>query len=92
MRRWLAPGGMVGSERFGSLPGANVRVGDTIAHIADAGRSSPNILPHLHFSGGRPSPDIGYESLFWSQMRYPGLLILNNPPNLVDWPLRGAGS
>ena len=41
----------------GILPGVNVGEGDVIACIADTGRSKTNILPRLHFSFGRPSPN-----------------------------------
>jgi murein DD-endopeptidase MepM/ murein hydrolase activator NlpD len=73
------------------LPGVNVRAGDIIAHIADTGRSKTNILPHLHFSFGRPSPDIAYEPFVWNHMRDPGLVTLNNPQSLVDWPCELLG-
>jgi len=76
----------------GILPGVNVREGDIIASIADTGRSKTNILPHLHFSFGRPSPDIVYEPFVWNQMRDTGLVTLNNPQSLVDWPCEVLGS
>jgi murein DD-endopeptidase MepM/ murein hydrolase activator NlpD len=77
--------------RDGILPGVKVRAGDIIASIADTGRSKTNILPHLHFSFGRPSPDIVYEPFVWNQMRDPGLVTLNNPQSLVDWPCEVLG-
>ena len=77
--------------RDGVLPGVNVRAGDIIARIADTGRSKTNILPHLHFSFGRPSPDIAYEPFVWNHMRDPGLVTLNNPQSLVDWPCELLG-
>ena len=72
--------------RAGILPGVNVREGDIIASIAGTGRSKTNILPHLHFSLGRPSPDITYEPFVWNQMRDPNLVTLHNPQGLIDWP------
>ncbi len=70
----------------GILPGVDVMEGDIIACIADTGRSRTNILPHLHLSFGRPSPDIVYEPFVWNQMRDPSRVTLNNPQSLVDWP------
>ena len=70
----------------GIRPGATVRAGDIIASIAGTGHSKINILPHLHFSFGRPGPDIVYEPFVWNQMRDPGLVTLQNPRSLVDWP------
>ena len=70
----------------GILPGVEVREGDIIASIADTDRSRTNILPHLHFSFGRPSPDIVYAPFVWNQMRDPRLVTLNDPLGLVDWP------
>ena len=72
--------------RAGILPGVEVREGDIIASIADTNRSRANILPHLHFSFGRPSPDIVYAPFVWNQMRDPRLVTLNDPLGLVDWP------
>jgi hypothetical protein len=77
--------------RKGILPGVNVRAGDIIASIADTGRSKTNILPHLHFSFGRPSPDIVYAPFVWNLMRNPRLVTLNNPQKLVDWPCEVLG-
>jgi murein DD-endopeptidase MepM/ murein hydrolase activator NlpD len=70
----------------GIRPGVNVREGDIIAWIAGADHSKSNILPHLHFSFGRPSPDIDFEPFVWNQMRDPGRVTLINPQGLVDWP------
>ena len=70
----------------GIRPGVEVREGDIIASIAGTGRSKTNILPHLHFSFGRPAPDIKYEPFVWNQMRDPHLVTLQNPRSLVDWP------
>ncbi len=75
----------------GVLPGVNVKEGDIIARIADTGRSRTNILPHLHFSIGRSSADMGYEPFVWNHMRYPGLVTLNNPQDHLDWPVELLG-
>ena len=70
----------------GILPGVNVRAGEIIASIAGTGHSKTNILPHLHLSLGRPSPDIVYEPFVWNQMRDPDRVTLFDPLSLVDWP------
>lgn len=75
------------TPRDGILPGVRVRAGDVIAAIADTVRSKANILPHLHLSFGRPSPDIVYEPFVWNQMRNPGLVTLHDPLSHVDWPV-----
>lgn len=75
----------------GILPGVKVGEGDIIAHIAGTGHSKTNILPHLHFSFGRPSPDIVYEPFVWNQMRDPSRVTLKNPQGLVDWPCEVLG-
>ena len=68
-----------------------VRDGDIMAWIADTGQSRTNIMPHLHFSFGRPASDIGYEPFVWNHMRDPGLVTLNNPQSLIDWPTELLG-
>ncbi len=75
----------------GIFPGVYLKAGDIIARIADTGRSRTNILPHLHFSFGRPSVDLVYASFVWNHMRDPGLVTLNNPQSLVDWPMELLG-
>ena len=77
--------------RKGILPGVNVRAGDIIASIADTSSSKARILPHLHLSIGRPSPEIDYEPFVWNQMRDHRLVTLNNPQKLVDWPCEVLG-
>ena len=73
------------------LPGIEVSEGDVIATIAGTGGSKTNILAHLHFSFGRPSLDIVYERFVWNHMRDPGLVTLNDPQSLVDWPCEVLG-
>ncbi len=77
--------------RAGIRPGVMVREGDVIAAIAGTGHSKANILPHLHFSFGWPSPDIVYEPFVWNQMRDPSRVTLTNPQSLVDWPCEVLG-
>ena len=79
------------TPRDGILPGDKVREGDIIASIAGTDSAKTNILPHLHFTFGRPSPAIVYEPFFWNQMRDPKLLTLGNPQSLVDWPCEVLG-
>jgi murein DD-endopeptidase MepM/ murein hydrolase activator NlpD len=73
-------------------PGAVVREGDIIATIADTRRSKAKILPHLHFSLGRPSPGLAYEPFVWNIMRDPGRVTLVDPIDLVDGSWRALGS
>jgi len=67
-------------------PGAVVKEGDIIATIAETHRSKAKILPHLHYSIGRPSTDLVYEPFVWNIMRDPARVALLEPINLVDWP------
>ena len=75
----------------GIRPGVKVRAGDIIASIAGTTHAKTNILPHLHLSFGRPSKDIVYDPFVWNQMRDPGLVTLQNPQGLVDWPYEVLG-
>ena len=75
----------------GIRPGVKVREGDIIASIAGTDGAKTNILAHLHFSFGRPSPDIDYDPFVWNQMRDPGLVTLIDPQSLVDWPCETVG-
>ena len=70
----------------GIEPGRKVAAGDVIAAIADTRRSKADILPHLHFTLGRPSADFIYEPFEWNIMRDPGMVVLCNPMELLDWP------
>lgn len=70
----------------GIKPGVVVKEGDIVATIADTSRSKAKILPHLHFSLGRPSPDIVYESFVWNYMRHREFVALLDPQSLIDWP------
>jgi murein DD-endopeptidase MepM/ murein hydrolase activator NlpD len=70
----------------GIEPGAMVKRGDIIAAIADTQRSKANILPHLHYSLGRPSPRMVYDPFEWNLMCNPDLIMLFNPIDLIEWP------
>jgi murein DD-endopeptidase MepM/ murein hydrolase activator NlpD len=65
-------------------PGVPVRAGDIIATIADTRRSKAKILPHLHLSLGRPSPDLVYEPFVWNIMRDPDQVALLDPMHAID--------
>ena len=69
-------------------PGLMVKEGDIIATIAGTGISKAKILPHLHFSFGRPSPDLVYETFVWNTMRDANRVELLDPLSLIDWPCR----
>ena len=68
--------------------GNAVRAGDIIATIADTRHSKAKILPHLHLSIGRPSPDLAYENFVWNIMRDPDRVTLLNPMDVIDGPWR----
>jgi len=72
----------------GIQPGKKVVCGDVIATIADTSTSKAKILPHLHYSFGRPSPGLGYEKFFWNMMRDPDLITLLDPLTHINWPYR----
>lgn len=67
-------------------PGVRVEQGEVIATIADTSRSKAKILPHLHLSFGRPSPEIVYDAFVWNIMRDPDLVTLLDPINVIEWP------
>jgi len=70
----------------GIEPGVALKAGDVVATIADTRHSKANILPHLHFSLGRPAPDLAYDPFVWNDMRNPESVVLLNPLGLIDWP------
>lgn len=69
-------------------PGTKVKRGDVIATIAGTRTAKAKILPHLHFSFGRPSPKLGYDNFVWNLMRDTDLISLRDPLELIDWPHR----
>jgi murein DD-endopeptidase MepM/ murein hydrolase activator NlpD len=76
----------------GIQPGAVIREGDVIATIADTRRSKANILPHLHFSFGRPAPALVYEPFVWDIMRDPDRVTLVDPMDFVGGSWRALDS
>ena len=67
-------------------PGIVLKAGDIIGTIADTGSSKAGILPHLHFTLGRPAPKIGYENFVWNIMRDPEMVSLLDPIPLIGKP------
>ncbi len=72
--------------------GGVVKEGEIIASIADTGRSKSNILPHLHFSLGLPSPSLSYEDFQWNIMRDPNTIALLDPMEIIEFPHRKMAS
>jgi len=79
----------------GLEPGMAVKEGDIIATLADTGHSKAKIIPHLHFSLGRPAESFSYEGFVWNIIREPEKIILLDPLPVIDGPCRaldaGAG-
>lgn len=74
------------APREGLAPGTALAAGETLAAVADTSRSKARILPHLHLSLGRPSPDVDYRDFVWNRMRDPGQVTLIDPEGLLDPP------
>ncbi|MGD9353069.1 MAG: M23 family metallopeptidase [Desulfobacterales bacterium] len=72
--------------------GVKVKAGDIIATIADTSRSKANIIPHLHFSLGLPSPSLSFDPFVWNLMRNPDLITLLDPLEVIDWPYQQLDS
>ena len=66
--------------------GMMVKEGDIIATIADTSHSKAHIIPHLHFSLGRPSKSFSYDGFVWNAIRKPEKIILLDPLPVIDWP------
>jgi murein DD-endopeptidase MepM/ murein hydrolase activator NlpD len=67
-------------------PGFQLKAGDIIGTIADTSNSKAGILPHLHFTLGRPSPKISYGNFVWNIMRDPEKVSLLDPIPLIGMP------
>jgi murein DD-endopeptidase MepM/ murein hydrolase activator NlpD len=72
--------------------GAKVKRGCIIATIADTRKSKANILPHLHYSLGRPSPDLVYDHFVWNFMLDRALVTLLDPMEMIDGPCQVLAS
>jgi len=66
--------------------GVTVKEGDIIATLADTSHSKAHIIPHLHFSLGRPSESISYNGFVWNSIRKPEKIILLDPLPVIDRP------
>jgi len=74
--------------RAGLEPGMILKAGDIIATLADTSHSKANIIPHLHFSLGRPAKSFSYDGFVWNIMRDPAKIILCDPLPVIDGPYR----
>lgn len=72
--------------------GLIVKEGDIIAILADTGNSKSNIIPHLHFSLGRPSESFSYDGIVWNTIRTPEMITLLDPLPVIDWPYQRLGA
>ncbi len=66
--------------------GLLLKQGDIFATVADTRRSKAKILPHLHYTVGRPSPDLSWDRFVWNDMRDPERFTLLDPLSAIDWP------
>ena len=66
--------------------GMIVKEGDIIATLADTSHSKANIIPHLHFSLGRPFRSLSYDRFVWNIIRDPEKINLLDPLTVIDWP------
>ena len=72
--------------------GMIVKEGDIIASLGDTSKSKSHIIPHLHFSLGRPSKSFSYEGIVWNTIRTPEMITLLDPLPLIDWPYQRLGA
>ena len=66
--------------------GMIVKEGDIIASLGDTSKSKSHIIPHLHFSLGRPSKSFSYDGIVWNTIRTPEMITLLDPLPVIDWP------
>ena len=66
--------------------GVIVKEGDIIATFGDTRHSRSQIIPHLHFSLGKPSDYFSYEGFVWNTIRTPEMITLLDPLAIIDWP------
>jgi murein DD-endopeptidase MepM/ murein hydrolase activator NlpD len=64
--------------------GRVVKQGETIATVADVGRSRSGVSPHLHISMGLASGTISYGELDWGAIADPGIMTLVDPLPFID--------
>jgi len=78
--------------RVGVQIGVMVREGNIIATLADTSKSKSNIIPHLHFSLGLPSPNLTYTAFIWNTIRKPDMITLWDPLGILDFPYQVLAS
>ena len=66
--------------------GTTVRSGDIIGSLADTSHSKARVLPHLHFTIGRPTQSFSYDGMVWNTIRKPEMMTLLDPLPVIDWP------
>ena len=66
--------------------GVMLKAGDIIASLADTRHSKARIIPHLHFTIGRPTQSFSYDGLVWNTIRKPEMMTLLDPLPVIDWP------
>ena len=71
--------------RVGVQIGVMVKEGDIIATLADTSKSKSNIIPHLHFSLGLPSPNLTYNAFIWNTIRKSDMITLLDPLGILDF-------
>ena len=72
--------------------GVIVKEGDIIATFGETRNSKSHIIPHLHFSLGKPSDSFSYEGFVWNTIRAPEMITLLDPLAIIDWPYQALDS
>ena len=80
------------NPRSDIVVGVIVKEGDIIATIGDTRNSKSQIIPHLHFSLGKPSDSFSYEGFDWNTIRTPEMITLLDPLAIIDWPYQALAS
>ena len=80
------------NPRSDIIVGAIVKEGDIIATFGDTRNSKSRIIPHLHFSLGKPSASFSYEGFVWNTIRTPEMITLLDPLAIIDWPYQALDS
>jgi murein DD-endopeptidase MepM/ murein hydrolase activator NlpD len=74
------------NPRSDIVVGLIVKKGDIIATFGDTRNSKSQIIPHLHFSLGKPFDFFSYEGFAWNTIRKPEMITLLDPLSVIDWP------
>ena len=80
------------NPRSGIEIGSVLQEGDIIATFGDTRNSKSRIIPHLHFSLGKPSDSFSYEGFVWNTIRTPEMITLLDPLAIIDWPYQALDS